>query len=145
MRKHGHKRPAGVWIASLVAIIFGLLTLKEGGLTLFGPPQYAEAAGNYVPFVLWFNFIAGFFYIIAGACLFMQRQRGARLAVAIALLTLLVFAALGVHIVTGGAFETRTLIAMTLRSLVWGGIAVYAYRTLLVGKSAAGRQETAVE
>jgi hypothetical protein len=32
---------------------------------------------------------------------------------------LLVFAAFGVHVITGGAYEMRTAAAMTLRSLVW--------------------------
>jgi len=32
--------------------------------------------------------------------------------------------ALGVHILNGGLFETRTVAAMTFRSLVWIGLAM---------------------
>ena len=130
MTENTNKRSTGVWVVSFVAIIFGLMTLKEGGLVLFGPQQYAQEAGNYVPFVLWFNFTAGFFYIIAGACLFLQKKVGVRLAIIIALSTVIVFAAFAVHIFSGGEFETRTLIAMSLRSLVWTGIAVFAFKKL---------------
>ena len=131
MKTTENKRSPGIWIVSFVAIAFGLLTLKEGGLTLFGPPQYAEAAGNYVPFVLWFNFIAGFFYILAGVCIFRQRQAGAILSMLIASLTVIVFGAFAVHIALDGAYEQRTLIAMSVRSLVWIVIAIFARRKLM--------------
>ena len=47
-----------------------------------------------------------------------------------ALLTGLVFAAFGVHAWIGGAYETRTVGAMTLRTLLWAGIAATAHRVL---------------
>ncbi len=56
-----------LWLISLVAIGFGLLTIKEGGTVLFGDEVASAAAGSYVPFVLWFNFLAGFSYAVAGA------------------------------------------------------------------------------
>ncbi len=130
MTKNTNNRTTGIWIVSFVAIIFGLMTLKEGGLVLFGPQEYEQQAGNYVAFVLWFNFIAGFFYIVAGVCLFLQKQVGIRLAIIIALSTVIVFVAFAVHIFSGGEFETRTLIAMSLRSLVWIGIAVFSFKKL---------------
>jgi hypothetical protein len=54
--------------------VFGLLTIKSGGAVLFfdGPARVDD--GNYAPFVLWFNFFAGFVYIIASAGLFMQKN-----------------------------------------------------------------------
>jgi len=48
---------------SIVAIQFGLMTIKEGGAVLLGNEAAVAAAGNYVPFVLWFNFLSGFAYI----------------------------------------------------------------------------------
>ncbi len=44
-----------IWAISLVAVGFGLLTIKEGGTILFGGEAVRTTAGNYVPFVLWFN------------------------------------------------------------------------------------------
>ena len=78
-----------VWAISLVAVGFGLLTIKEGGMTLSGDKAAVAAAGSYVPFVLWFNFVAGFAYVIAGAGLWMQQRWAVWLAVAIAMATAL--------------------------------------------------------
>lgn len=126
-----HRRGFSIWAISLVAIGFGLLTIKEGGTILFGDEAARATAGNYVPFVLWFNFLAGFAYVAAGAGLWLQQRWAARLAVAIAAVTTLTFAAFGVHVVSGGAFEPRTVIAMSLRTLVWVTIAAIAWRRLV--------------
>ncbi len=120
------------WIraASLVAVAFGLLTLKEGGTVLFGGPQARAAAGQVVPFVLWFNFLAGFAYVATGVGLWLQRRWAMWLAVAIVASTGLVFAAFGVHVLGGGAHETRTVVAMTLRTLVWAALAAIAWKAM---------------
>ena len=119
-----------IWmrVISLIAIGFGLLTLQEGGAVLFVDGAARQAAGHYVPFVLWFNFLAGFAYIVAGVGLWMRRRWAMWLAVAIAVASALVFLAFGVHVVLGGAWERRTAAAMTLRTLVWVGIAAIAWR-----------------
>jgi hypothetical protein len=85
-------------IAAVIAVLFGIATVASGGSVLFG--EGAEGAGNYVPFIVWFNFVAGLFYI----------------------------APLGLHISSGGPYETRTLVAMTLRLGVWLAIAALAMR-----------------
>ena len=122
-----------VWIMaiSILAIAFGLLTLKEGGSVLFGGEAARAAAGHYVPFVLWFNFLAGFAYVVAGAGLWLRKRWAAWLAIAIATATVFVFAAFAIHIAGGGAWEHRTLIAMSLRSGVWIAIAAIGVRRLL--------------
>ena len=129
----GHQSPRGFWIwaSAVVAVGFGLLTIKEGGMTLSGDKAAVAAAGNYVPFVLWFNFIAGFAYVIAGVGLWLRRRWSAWLAVGIAIATAIVFAAFGMQVASGSAYETRTVVAMTLRLLVWTAIAVFAWWQLL--------------
>ncbi len=116
------------WAISLVAVAFGLLTLKEGGAILFGDEAVRTAAGNYVSFVLWFNFVAGFAYVIAGAGLWLQRRWAVWLAITIAAATLCTFALFGGHVLSGGAYELRTVIAMSARTLVWIAIAAVAWR-----------------
>ena len=120
----------GIWmrVIALIAISFGLLTIREGGAVLFFDGAARAAAGSYVPFVLWFNFLAGFAYVIAGAGLWMRRRWAAWMAMAIAVATALVFLAFGVQVALDRAWERRTLIAMTLRTLVWVGITVMAWR-----------------
>ena len=125
------KRGVQLWAISLVAVGFGLLTIKEGGTILFGGEAARTDAGNYVPFVLWFNFVAGFAYVVAGAGLWMRQRWAVWLAVAIAAATALTFAAFGAHVYFGGPYEQRTVIAMSLRTLVWLVIAVLAWRRLL--------------
>ncbi|MCW8919624.1 MAG: hypothetical protein OQL08_12535 [Gammaproteobacteria bacterium] len=122
------KRPVYLWLIAVVAMAFGALTIKSGGAVLFFDGAARAAAGNYVGFVLWFNFIAGFAYIIAGVGLLLRKGCAAKLAAAIAAATLLVFALFGLYILNGGAFEMRTVIAMTLRSVVWLTIALLAWR-----------------
>lgn len=48
----------------------------------------------------------------------------------IAVATLVAFAGFGVHAATGGAFEKRTVFAMTLRVVVWLAIAALGRRAL---------------
>lgn len=125
------KSPKFLHILGAVALIFGAATLFSGGQVLFGPEEKRIAAGAYVPFVLWFNFLAGFAYIAAAIGLFLRAKWGAVLAMLIAGATALTFAALGVHILMDGAFETRTVGAMALRTGVWFIIACVSSQSLL--------------
>jgi hypothetical protein len=99
-------------------------------MTLGGNADAVKAAGNYVPFVLWFNFLAGFAYVVAGIGLWLGRRWAARLAIGIAVATGITFAAFGLHVYFGGAFEQRTVIAMSLRTAVWTAIAAAAWRLI---------------
>ena len=86
------------------------------------------AEGDYVPFVLWFNFLAGFAYVAAGVGLFLRHRWAVWLAVAIVVSTLGIMVAFWGHVLTGGAYEQRTIWALALRSAVWGVIAAIALR-----------------
>lgn len=112
----------------LFALAFGLLTIGTGGKVLFGGEEAQRAAGNYVPFVLWFNFLAGFAYAITGLAILRRHAWAARLALGIAAATALVFAGLGIHIGLGGSFEPRTVAAMTFRTLTWLSIYIVLAR-----------------
>ena len=132
------RRSPWIWAISFVAISFGLLTIRAGGTVLFGSAAARSAAGHYVPFVLWFNFLAGFAYVIAGVGLWLERRWAAWLALVIAVATALVFAAFGVHVLAGGDYELRTVAAMSLRTLVWAaiaGVALTAGRRRMARKS----------
>ena len=132
------RRGPWIWTISMVAIVFGVMTVKEGGAVLLDSGEARAAAGNYVPFVLWFNFLAGFAYVVAGVGLWLQRRWAAWLALVVAASTALVFAAFGAHVLSGGDYELRTVVAMSLRTLVWTAIAVVALlarRRLMVRES----------
>ena len=109
-------------VLAIFAGVFGLLTLKSGGEVLFIDGAGREAAGNYVPFVVWFNFIAGFAYLAGSAGLVLWRSWIIPLSFVIAVMTIMVFVAYGINFLMVGAYEIRTVGAMILRSLVWLGI-----------------------
>jgi hypothetical protein len=111
-------RPKWMMPMVIAAIVFGFATVISGGKSLFTEVG-SVAAGNYVPFVLWFNFVAGFAYVLAGVGMAQDRAWSRKLAVFIAAATCLVFVFFGIHIAMGGAYENRTVMAMVLRSGFW--------------------------
>ena len=123
-------RSIGIWIVTGIAVVFGLLTIKSGGSVLFVDGIAREDAGNYVPFVLWFNFLAGFIYLIAGGGLWMQKHWALGISIFILAATIVVFAFFGIHILKGEMYEVRTIAAMSLRTVVWALIAMVAYRKI---------------
>ncbi|MBK9000029.1 MAG: hypothetical protein IPM35_30290 [Myxococcales bacterium] len=124
-------------VAAAVAILFGIASVVSGGRVLLDVGAARAEAGAYVPFVLWFNFVAGFAYVAAGAGLWLGRAWGARLSLTLAGLTALTYAAFGVHVALGGAFEGRTVVAMAVRTALWTLIAVLACKQLQSSKERA--------
>lgn len=117
-------RPLLPSVAAAVAVVFGVATVVSGGRALFGGADM----GAVVPFVLWFNFAAGFAYVLAGIGLWRGAAWAPALAIAIAAATAAAFAALLWHVGSGGPYETRTMAAMILRLGVWIVIAAVAAR-----------------
>ncbi len=117
-----------ILIAAVVVTLFGLLTVLSGGRALFGGSEARAAVGDAVLFVLWFNFLAGFAYVAAGIGLMLQTNWAVKLSIAILIATILVMIAFGVHVLLGGAYEMRTVWAMSLRTVVWGVVVGLAIR-----------------
>lgn len=118
-----HDRRWGVTAAAVAGILFGLFTVFGGGRALFSGTEVRAAFGDAVPFVLWFNFLAGFVYVVAGLGLYLRKSWSARLSIAILLATILVMIAFGIHLLLGGSYEMRTVWAMSLRTIIWSIIA----------------------
>lgn len=113
-------------IAGGVAVAFGLLTLLSGGKALFGTADM----GAVVPFVLWFNFLAGFAYVAGGLLLWLVHRFALPVALAILIATAMVFAAFSLRVASGGAYEMRTVGAMALRTGFWAVMAWTAWKTM---------------
>lgn len=124
---HKLSRFASYAVAAL-ALVFGLATIVSGGKVLFGGEAARQAAGNYMPFVVWFNFLAGFAYVTAAVGLVRRQLWAARLSLGIAAATALVFTYFGLFVLMGVSFELRTVGALTLRMVLWTGIAWFACR-----------------
>lgn len=105
--------------AGLFAVVFGILTIVSGGSTLFAGLDM----GAVVPFVLWFNFLAGFAYVLAGVGLWREERWAPWLAMVIAAATIIVALSFVIHVARGLPFEPRTVGALTLRCGIWIWIA----------------------
>ncbi len=114
---------------ALVALVFGTLTVFSGGRALFGDPEARAAVGNAIPFVLWFNFSAGFAYVITGIGLWRKSPWSQWAATAIAASTALVGLAFIVEVLQGTAYEMRTAMALLLRLSFWTATAVLIRNT----------------
>lgn len=111
----------------IFAIIFGLASIKEGGSVLAGGMEACQAV-QCVPFITWFNSLAGFAYIAAGVGFLKSWSYSGMLAKVIAGLTVLFFVGFGLHILSGGVYASRTVIAMSFRSIIWIAIALISMR-----------------
>lgn len=123
------KSPMHLKLLAGVGLVFGVLTLVSGGTALFGGAAATGALGNVVPFVLWFNFLAGFAYVAAGLGLFLRRDWAVTLSLALSVATFLILVGFAIHVATGGLYEMRTVGALLLRTAVWAAIALFARRT----------------
>lgn len=123
------RRPAWARPVAVLAGLFGVVSIVSGSAVLTRG-DIGEAAGDYVPFVVWFNVVGGLAYLAGAVGLGLWRRWALPVAILIAAATLAVFVAFGVHVAAGGAFEMRTVAAMTLRSLLWLAIALGLWRRL---------------
>lgn len=114
-------------VSALVAALFGVATLFAGGRLLFG---LGEAGYVVVPAVLVFNTVMGVFYLVAAVLIARSLEMGRVAAVAIAILNLAVLALIILRRTTGGIVANETLVAMTLRTVVWAGIFALLSRAL---------------
>ena len=112
------------------AIVFGIVTVFTGGRALFGSLESRAEYGKVVPFVLWFNFLAGPVYFVTGVGLLLWKRWAVRISLFLAVSTTLVFVAFGVHVIGGGAFEKRTIGALMLRSLFWIAVTIVSMRSV---------------
>jgi len=124
-----HPRPKWLRPVAVIAMIFGIMTVFSGGSVLFGPDEARRAAGNFMPFVVWFNFLAGFVYFTAGLAIWLRQGWALPLAVFIAAATCLVALGFGFLVLRGDAFEMRTIGALALRIGVWMAISMALART----------------
>ncbi|MBN8184573.1 hypothetical protein JF549_26855 [Labrenzia aggregata] len=125
------RRGTGLRMAGAAAAVFGVMTVVSGGTVLFGGDQLSRLAGNVVSFVLWFNFLAGFAYVMTGIGLWFARGWARWMAIAILIGTAIVLCAFLVYVSQGGPHETRTLVALIFRTGFWAIVASTALRAVI--------------
>lgn len=103
--------------AGLCALL-GLATIFAGGsviLDLFG---MREKEGNYVLFVVWANFLCGFLYVFAAYGFYKLKKWTASILLISLILLIAAFAGLLTWIIAGFPFETKTVVAMSFRTIL---------------------------
>ena len=79
-------------------------------------------------FVVWFNFLAGFAYVIAAIGIWLNRGWAIGLSASIAAATCLAALGFGIQVVLGAPYEMRTVAALILRIGIWVAIALALLR-----------------
>ncbi len=101
-----------------IAIVFGIVTVVAGGRVLSGAdPGYPV----FRPLLL-FNVVMGVVYVLAGIRAWRDHRRGRAWAGGITLLNLLVLLAVLGASATGAGVAPESLVALSVRTLVWGSL-----------------------
>lgn len=114
--------------AAGIILLVGIMSVIGGGAVLSGGDEAQLTAGPYANFVEWFNFVGGFIYLVTGAGLWTWQRWTAPLAFLIALATVLVCLAVGLHVAGGASQDMRLVVNTGLRSVLWLVISPMAWR-----------------
>ena len=114
---------------------FGLLTLFLSTSVIFDFFGIRAKEGNYVPFVVWSNFISSILYLFAAYGFTKNKKWTATLLGISTLILIGAFIGLKSHINSGGIYETKTIGAMIFRISVTLVFATLAYLTITKKKS----------
>lgn len=112
-------------------ILFGLVTLFMSSSVIFDWFGMRAKEGNYVPFIVWTNWLCGILYLISAYGILMKKT-WAKFPLIISLIILiLAYAELFIHINNGGIYETKTVGAMAFRI---GVTAIFLLTTIKISK-----------
>ncbi len=111
-------KPGVIKLAAFVSLILGLATVFAGGSVIFDLFGMRERQGNYVLFVVWANFICGFLYIISSFGFFKFKKWTVRVLGLAVVILLVTFSGLVIWILKGNIYETKTVAAMSFRTVI---------------------------
>jgi hypothetical protein len=113
---------------------FALLTLFLSTSVLFDWFGIRAKEGNYVPFVVWANFISSVLYLISAYGFLNNRKWTPILLIASALILIIAFIGFIFHIQNGGLHETKTKGALLFRITITLVFALLAYLKIIKWK-----------
>ena len=114
-------------ITAIVLLLFALLTLFLSGSVIFNLFGIRAKEGNYVPLVVWANFISSILYLAAAYGLFKMKKWSVWLLVISVVILVAAFIGLKLHISEGGLYEVKTVNAMIFRIGLTALLAVASY------------------
>ena len=115
-------------VAGVFLIVFGLLSIFMTTsiiLDLFG---MREKEGNYILFVVWANFACGILYVVSGLCFIFNKKITTFFLAVASIILIITFAELFYHINQGIPYETKTVAAMTFRTLITISFLMYSLK-----------------
>ena len=102
-------------IVAVSLLLFALLTLFLSASVIFDLFGIRAKEGNYVPLVVWANFISSILYLVAAYGLLKMKKWPVWLLVISAVILVAAFIGLKIHISEGGLYEAKTVNAMIFR------------------------------
>ncbi len=116
--------------SAIVLAVFGLLTLFLSSSVIFNLFGVRAKEGNYVLFVVWANFLSSILYLFAAYGFIKTKRWTIHLLGISAILLIIAFIGLIIHINSGGIYETKTIGAMIFRITITLGFLILAYFTI---------------
>lgn len=109
---------------------FALLTLFLSSSVIFDLFEIREKEGNYVPFIVWANFVSSVLYLFAVNSFVKQSKRSIYFLGTALLILIIAFIGLKIHVNSGGLYEEKTCKAMLFRICVTAIFTLIAYFTI---------------
>lgn len=118
-------------ILIVALLIFGAVTLFMSSSVLFDWFGIREKEGNFVPLIVWANWLCGFLYLMAAFALWKNKLWAQKPLIISLIILAVAFIGLFIHITGGGLYETKTLGAMVFRLGITG---IFSYLTFKIYK-----------
>lgn len=118
-------------ILIVALLIFGAVTLFMSSSVLFDWFGIREKEGNFVPLIVWANWLCGFLYLMAAFALWKNKLWAVKPLIISLIILSVAFIGLFLHITGGGLYETKTLGAMVFRLGITG---IFTYLTFKIYK-----------
>jgi len=113
--------------AAVILLLFALATLYMSFSVIFDLFGVREKEGNYVPFIVWANFICSLLYLPAVYGLFAKKKWTTPLLAVATGILVIGFIGLLFHINSGGIYEEKTVKAMIFRTALTGLFATISW------------------
>jgi len=104
--------------SSLLVCVFGLLSMFKSLSIIFNLFHLREIEGHYVLFVVIANLICGIIYLCAGYGIFKEKNWTTNFLFIAAFILIFTFIVLVIYIISGGIYEEKTIIAITIRTFI---------------------------
>lgn len=118
------------YLIAIVLIAFASATLFMSSSVIFDWFGIREKEGDYVPFIVWTNFIAGFLYLAAAYGLLKAEKWAFWILIGTTLFLAIALVVLALYINSGGAFELKNVGAMGFRIVLTIAFSVFAFYNL---------------